>query len=177
MSNAPLAKTDDVVDVWRPLSDTTEAARIERLIAKASARLRQKCAFDIDARIALFQSGAVDPTALDPQIVADVVAAIVKRFLVNQDGVASNSQGAGPFSQAQTFVSRYDKSGADVRGTIQVTEADLEQLRPAVPAPTVGVVRVDPASPRVVIPHTPFGRFGLGGPVVVPDLYPDSGVE
>jgi hypothetical protein len=131
MSLAPLATPDDVADVWRPLT-ADETTQVLNLITKVSAKLRQKAPFDIDARIDLFSSDPADPTALDPVVVADVVATIVKRFIVNVDGVASSSEGMGPFSKSATFATFYDKTGADVRGAIQVTESDIDQLRPAV---------------------------------------------
>jgi hypothetical protein len=181
---APLAVPSDVEDVWRPLTDA-EKPRVLNLIAKASSKLRQKCPFDIDDRIGLFTSATdpeqLDVTALDPQIVADVVATIVKRFLVNQDGVASQSQGAGPFSKSATYVNRYDKTGSDVRGAIQVIDSDIEQLRPAVPAQTATSFEVGIPDPRVLVPRGGYsgqGRIGIGLPaVILPDIAPGTGNE
>lgn len=126
----PLADTSDVEAVWRPLQDT-EVGQVTALIARASAKLRHAVPFDIDARIALYATDPTQPTALDPMVVADVVATIVKRFMVNIEGVASSSEGVGPYSRSATFVNRYDKTGSDVRGAIQVIDSDIDQLRPA----------------------------------------------
>lgn len=178
-STDPLAQASDVADIWRPLS-TDETTRVTRLLAKASAKLRQKCPFDVDERIALFATDPDAEIALDPQIVADVVATVVKRFLVNPDGAASNSEGAGPYSRAATYVNRYDKTGSDVRGAIQFTESDIDQLRPAVPAQVASSFRVHVPEPQLLIPRAGRfnGPFGPGiGPIVVPDLVQDSGVE
>lgn len=147
-----LAQVSDVADIWRPVTDPDEAARVNNLLVKATAKLRKACPFDIDARIALFEAGSDDPTALDPVVVADRVALIVKRFLVNQTGVATLNESAGPYSRSSTFVNRYDKTGTDVRGELRVTDEDIDELRPAVPAPTVGSIRVRIPSPAVEIP-------------------------
>lgn len=138
---ATLALPGDVEDVWRPLS-TAEVPRVTNLIEKASARLRQKCPFDIDERISLFYDDSKAPTALDPAIVADVVATIVKRFLVNIEGAAASNESTGPFSKSTTWVNRYDKTGSDVRGAIEVTESDIDQLRPATPPELGGTIRL-----------------------------------
>jgi hypothetical protein len=179
---APLAQPSDVADIWRPLS-TAETTQVTSLIAKASAKLRQKAPFDVDARITLFTTNPTAPTALDPTVVADVVATIVKRFMVNIDGVASSSEGVGPYSRSATYVNRYDKTGSDVRGAIQVTDSDIEQLRPAVPAPTVGTFRVNIPRPEVLVPYgrrtaSPVSGQGYGS-VIVPDVnaIPANGYE
>lgn len=172
---APLATFNDVQDIWPPLTAAAadEVARVDRLIAKASTKLRQKCPFDIDARVALFQITPDDPIALDPQLVADVVASIVKRFLANPNGLVATSEGAGPFSHTETFVSRYDKTGADTRGGMQVTDSDIEQLRPAVPSQVPSTIRLHLPDPQLLIPHgNPRGL-----PAVVPDVFPGIGAE
>jgi hypothetical protein len=154
----PLASTDDVGNVWRPVADS-EISRVEWLISVASSKLRQQCPFDIDARIALYASDPKAPTALDPLTVASVVATIVKRFLVNQGGVVSQSEGAGPFSTSQTFVSRYDKAGADVRGAIVVTPADVDELRPATPTRIPAALQLVPT--RAMQPEPGFWPGGF----------------
>lgn len=175
--SAPLATTDDVADLWRPLS-ADEETRVGSLIAKASAKLRHACPFDIDARIALFTTDPSNPQALDPTVVADRVAIIVHRYLVNQDGAASLSEGVGGFSRSITFVNRYDKTGADVRGELRITDEDIDELRPAVPAPVPSSIRVNVPCPQVLYPHGYGSRDGMPGvPVVTPDPWPGSGVE
>jgi hypothetical protein len=178
-STEPLAETSDVADLWRPLSDA-ETTRVARLIVKATAQLRQNCPFDIDERIELYTTDPTAPIALDPTLVADVVATVVKRFLVNVDGVASSSEGVGPYSRSATFVNRYDKSGSDVRGALQVTESDIDRLRPAVPAPAPFAFRVGVPEPQLLIQRGARGTGTFGspiGPVVVPDFAPGTGVE
>lgn len=153
---APLADPSDVADLWRPLVDT-ELGRVANLIVKASARLRQQCPFDIDARISLYSTDPESPVALSPDIVADVVAGVVKRFLVNQVGVVSQTQTTGPFSISQSFVNRYDKTGTDVRGSLEVTESDIDQLRPATGTPVPRSIRMRPSD--TVFP------LGVAGPI------------
>lgn len=119
----PLATPDDVAVVWRPLTPD-ETVQVEALILRASAKLRHAARFNIDAAIAVHASDPTSPQAIDPIVVADVVATVVKRFLVNPNGAASEN--VGPYSRV--YVARSDKSGADVRGALAVTASDLEQL-------------------------------------------------
>lgn len=173
----PLADPGDVASIWRPLT-AAEEDQVADLIDKASAKLRQACPFDIDQRIALYATAPTALTALNPIVVADVVATIVKRFLVNREGFASISEGVGPYSRSGTFVNRYDKSGSDVRGAIQVTPSDIEQLRPAVPAPTAGSIRTNIPAPRVLYPQGyPTQQPIRPLPVVTPDFWPGSETE
>jgi len=137
-----LATPDDVAGIWQPIPDD-QNQRILDLIAKASARLRQKAPFDIDARIALFEADAADPKGLDPLIVADVVANIVKRVLINPSGILSGSETAGPFSRSQVFASRTSNSG-DAGNTLAVTDADIDALRVAQPSNLPGTIRLTP---------------------------------
>lgn len=169
MARDPFADPNDLAAVWRPLSDA-EAQQAMNLLAAASSKLRHACPFDIDARVALFEAGSTDPTALDPVLVTDVVVTIVKRYMVNIQGAATMSQSVGPYSQSATFVNRYDKTGSDVRGAIQVTDSDIDQLRPAVPADIPAVAHVAIPDPQVLVPAAVNVR-GVG-PVVIPDYAP-----
>jgi hypothetical protein len=170
---APLCTSSDVeAKLVRPLSDF-ETAHIAAWIGEASAQLRQRAPFDIDARMALFTDNVPDPAALNPDLVAGVTATVVKRFLVNPDGAFSSSEGVGPYSRSASFVNRYDKSGSATVGAIQVTDADVEQLRPATPAPTVGSFRVNIPRPELLVPGVlrEGSRFGpTYGSVIVPDI-------
>jgi hypothetical protein len=135
-SREPLADLDDLADVWRdpqqPLDDPEVQARCERLLAVASAKLRQRAPYDVDARIGLLSTDPADPAALDPQLVASVVANVVKRFLINPEGVVSQSDGVGPFPYSRNFVGMAARTGGqDERGQVIVTDDDLDQLRPA----------------------------------------------
>jgi hypothetical protein len=178
MSTEPLAQPSDVAALWHPLS-LTETDQVTALITKASARLRQQCPFDIDERIALFGTDPTNPIALNPDLVADLVATKVKNFLVNPDGVATSTDTAGPFSRSATFVNRYDKTGSDIRGSLQFTDADIEQIRPAVPFTAPSSFQVGVPDPQVVLPGYLTGRRGglPGVSVVVPDVFPDRGSE
>lgn len=170
-----LADPSDVADIWHPLSDA-ETTRVTRLIRKATTKLRQASPFDIDARIALFATNPEAPTALDPSLVADRVAIIVKRFLVNPEGVASSSEGVGPFSKSQTYVNRYDKTGSDVRGELRITEEDIDELRPAVPGFVPSSLRVAMPDPQLLVPRG-HGPGGVYGPTVIPDWSVGRGAE
>lgn len=173
---SPLAKPADVTDLLPPIGDY-DIDRIERHILKASASLRQLTPFDIDQRIDWFETGLGTPT-LDPLQVATVVATIVKRFMVNVEGVASRTDTEGPNSTSLTLVNRYDKSGSDTRGAIQATDADVQQLRPAVPSEIASSFRVGIPDPQLVIQHSWVrDRYGRSVPIVVPDFAPGSGVE
>lgn len=177
----PLCSFSDIeAKLVRPLSDF-EASYVDAWIAEASAQLRQAAPFDVDARMQMFKSGIPDPAALDPQLVAGVVATVIKNFLVNPVGAVTASETMGPYSQSHSYVNRYDKSGSDVRGRIQVTDADIDQLRPAVPAPIVGSFRVNMPRPELLVPGVireggPFGpRYGS---VIIPDIAnTDNGYE
>lgn len=174
---SPLAKPADVTDLLPPIGDY-DTDRIERHILKASASLRQVAPFDIDERIGLFLAAIDTPIALDPLLVATVVATIVKTFMINVEGVASRTDTEGPNSTSLTLVNRYDKSGSDTRGRIQATDADVQQLRPAVPSEIASSFRVGIPDPQLVIQHSWVrDRYGRSVPIVVPDFAPGSGVE
>lgn len=125
----PLAQVDDVAAIWRPIA-AGEIARVAHLIDVASAKLRARLPFDIDARTALYAVDPLDPIALDPVVVANVVAAIVKRVLVNPEGLASTTQSVGPYSESRTFSG---KAESEARGEIYVTEDDVCELLPKQP--------------------------------------------
>lgn len=118
----PLANPEDVAAIWRPVA-AGEVARVTYLIALASAQLRARLPFDVDARIALVPPA---PLALDPVLVAGVVARIVKRALVNPDGLQSSTRTVGPYSESRTFVS----GDVDASGDVSVTDADIADLMP-----------------------------------------------
>lgn len=149
---APLATTDDVADLWRPLTAGAETDRVARLILKASALLRQKVPW-VDARMAAFGVDSTDPTGLDPELVANVVATMCKRFLVNPDGATNTSETTGPFSHSKGYALRGDK---DVRGELLVTESDIQALMPAKKSKSrIGTIK---ARPRLA--PWPFGDMG-----------------
>jgi hypothetical protein len=152
----PLATTDDVADLWRPFTSTDEQARVSRLVVKASALLRQALPW-VDARIARFNADPTDLGGLDPVLVANVVATICKRFLVNPDGATNTTETSGPFSHAKGFALRGDK---DVRGELFIAESDILALMPAKKTKSrIGTIK---ARPRMA----PWPYGDLGNPAV-----------
>lgn len=108
MPIAPFATADDVAARWRPLTDA-ELNVVPTLCADASSLIRSQYP-GIDSEIA---SGA-----LDPNIPTIVCANMVKRALIApSDGVASQTQGEGPFSVAQSF--------ANPLGNLFLTAAEI----------------------------------------------------
>jgi hypothetical protein len=147
-----LCTADDVADLWRPPVDDTERAKIDRLIGKASALLRQKLP-SVDARIATFATTPTDVSALDPDTVAAVVATVVKRFLSNPDGTTHVSKTLGGASVSYGYALRGDR---DVRGELIVTDDDLTKLEaPTSSKPWIASVttkhRLAPSSTRDAI--------------------------
>jgi hypothetical protein len=136
--------------MWRPLSPD-ENGRAYGLLEKASALLRQALP-SVDDRIAAFAVDPRDPVGLDPVTVSMVVATMVKRFLSNVQGVAS--EGVGPYHVA--YAIRGEK---DVRGELQVTQTDLDALKPySSKKSKLGSIRTSPA-----MAPWPFGRLGVAG--------------
>ncbi|MGZ6852470.1 MAG: Gp19/Gp15/Gp42 family protein [Mycobacteriaceae bacterium] len=162
----PLATTDDVADLWRPFTSTDEEARVSRLVAKASALLRQALP-SVDARIARFNVDSADLGGLDPVTVATVVATMVKRYLVNPDGATNTSETAGQFSHAKGFALRGDK---DVRGELIVTESDIAALTPASPLrPRMATLRTK----ALLAPRHP-SSLDDSGPLLDPGMTADD---
>lgn len=163
-----LATQQDLEDIWRPVT-TAEQPAILRLLSKASALLLQQ-APHIPARIAAFAVDPATPGAIDPVVVAVVVAQIVKRYVVNPDGLSTSSETVGPYSQSKSFVDRYEGTdgSASMRGGLQVTKADLAMIKPYVTAGRIGSIRVKAGLAPV---HTVFGTFE---PAEVLNADPDS---
>lgn len=150
----PLCDTSDVsTQLLRPLTDEAEVIAVEQLIAAASALLRT-AAPSIDTRVARYRLNPQDLTAISPETVAVVVAGVVKRYMRNPEGIASES--AGPFSV--TYALRSEK---DARGVLQITESDLRVLFPNRKRMRAGTIRT-----RAALAPRPVGRYG-----------PVSGVE
>lgn len=161
----PLAEPADVADAWRPLTDDTEVSRIIRLIRKASAQLRQIMP-TIDRRIGLFSTDPTSPLALDPILVADVVATAVRDFVVNPAGAISETQGVGPYSHSVTYAARGINDAS--RGTLAFSAALLAKLQPTVSESLARrAIRMRPA-----LAPFPLGRYG--GPNQLGGDYPDQ---
>ena len=110
--SASLASISDLEDRWRPISDS-EATKVDTLLGDASALLRAEFP-SIDDTIA---SGA-----LQAEVVAAVVSQMVKRaLLAPADGIASETAGAGPFSQTQQY--------ANPLGNVFLTAAERTLIR------------------------------------------------
>jgi hypothetical protein len=153
MTTNALATTNDLEDMWRPLT-SSEIPRAVRLINKASSLLRQKAPY-VDARMARFTADSTDLGGLDPTTVSMVVATMVKRFLSNVDGIVTEAEAAGPFNHSRTYAIRGEK---DVRGELQVTASDLEALAPHTSKRSaLGSIRTRPHLAR-----WPYGD--VGGP-------------
>lgn len=115
----PLAQLADVEAVWRPVVDAQQVAQVSHLILLASAKVRALVT-NLDARTVLPEGDAL---RLDPVLVAGVVANIVKRVLVNPDGLQSSTRTVGPYSESQTH------GASEPRGLV-VTPEDLAELLP-----------------------------------------------
>lgn len=155
-----LATVDDLEDMWRPLQPD-EVDRASGLLLRASALLRQ-AAPHVDARITQFNDDPTNVQALDPLLVATVVATIVKRFISNVEGITNRTE--GPFSTS--YALRGDK---DIRGEMIVNAADLDKLKPYLPQRRIGSIRVRPAM-------APFPYGDLGSPILASAWIEDTGV-
>jgi hypothetical protein len=156
VATTPLAQQSDVeAALLRPLTET-ETTYITKLIAQASALLRNS-APSVDDRIALFTADPTNPRGVSWDVVSAVVGGIIKRYMVNPKGLASTSDTTGPYNQGETFALRSEK---DVRGLLEVTPEDLAILFPSRKRLKAGNIRLRPAlAPR------PVGRYG-GYPTV-----------
>lgn len=145
------ATSDDVAAaLLRPLTEQ-ESQYVAQLLISASALLRNASPA-LDSRIALYESDPTTPRAVDPDVVAAVAAGIVKRYLVNPKGLASTTEGVGPYSHGETYALRAE---ADVRGVMQVTAEDLATLTPNRRRLRAGSIRTRPGlAPR------PVGHYG-----------------
>jgi hypothetical protein len=143
-----LCTTGDVETLLlRPLT-TDETPYVQDLVNKASDLMRNAVP-SIDDRIARWAPGGADRTAVSPGTAATVVAGVVKRYLRNPDGVASQS--SGPFSVS--YALRGDNTGP--RGVLEITSDDIRTLFPNRKRPRAGTIRTRPAlAPR------PVGRYG-----------------
>lgn len=153
-----LADLEDLQQLLSTPIAESDAIRMTGLLMRASALLRQK-APHTDQRIA--------DGSLDPLIVSTVVAGIVKRMVTNPDGASSKTVSTGPYSTSVSYVDRYE--GVDgslaVRGGLQVTKSDLDQLRPTPTAASrIGSIKLRPAlAPGIGWQGDEFVESGLAG--------------
>jgi hypothetical protein len=153
----PFAEPLDVeTALLRPLTDT-ELVYVPGLLQQASDQLRNK-APSIDNRIAWYLADRTNPAGVSPGVVASVIAGVVKRYMSNPRGWASETETVGIYSTSHSYALRGEK---ETRGALQVTDDDLRELFPNRKRLRVGSLRLQPAlAPR------PVGRYGpLPGPV------------
>lgn len=130
-----LVTPDDVeTALLRPLT-ATEQSYIDSLIRQASAQLRTAMP-TFDERLA-----ATDETAISPDTVAAMLAGVIKRYMVNPQGIASHSEGMGPYSETNSYTS-YGKALSG-NGDLAVTAADLAKLNPSAGV-EAGTIRTRP---------------------------------
>lgn len=117
MSLPAFADVQDLVDRWRPLT-SAEADVADTLLFDASMLIRGRFP-GIDGQVA---SGQVDRA-----ILTIVTAGMVKRAMIAPaDGVASQSEGMGPYSHSQTY--------ANPLGNVFLTAADLVLIQGYLPS-------------------------------------------
>lgn len=108
-----------------------EAARIGGLIDQVSARLRNRRP-DVDDLIEAWSASPRPANAVDPDVVASVLAEILTRKLNNPKGLWSQSDSStdGPYSDthSETYPGQRGGDGAGAVGGIEVTDSDLRQI-------------------------------------------------
>lgn len=122
---------------------------LKSLIKVASSRLRNRVP-SVDARIALWQTTPGVQGALDPDLVANVVATMVKRAVTNPSGASSvtDQETVGPYSRSTTS-SFSNGQGSTPVGEIVVTDADLIALGIATRRGRMRSIPVRPSMPGV----------------------------
>jgi hypothetical protein len=102
----------------RPLTDGEDAV-MDALIAEASALLRW-------ARPSIDEDLARWPTAgIDPDVVTAMLASVIKRLLINPNGLVSSSETEGDYSISENY-----GTVTSTTGDLQITAADLAKLLP-----------------------------------------------
>lgn len=139
----PFATAEDLENAWRPLSDT-EKTRATYLLGKASRQLRAE-ASTLDVRTVLAPDG---PDYLDPDLVKDVVCAMVKRVM---EAEASGMNAGGPVESWQTSVGPFQDSFrySNPTGDMYLTKAERRLLG-------VGGQAVFTVSMAPPVPVTPY---------------------
>lgn len=111
---APLAISDDVVELWKPLT-AQETVNVDAMLRYVSALIRAKVP-NLDAR--------VSAGTLDEDLVTFAAVMPVKRVLMNQDGVRQRSENTGPYSDSITVDSAISS------GLLVVNDTDVAALLP-----------------------------------------------
>lgn len=134
----------------RPLT-TVEAQYIDQLVDQASALLRTAVPA-IDTRIAKWVANPNDLTGVSTATVSACVAGVIKRYIANPLGRASEGNTTGPFGHTVSYALRGEK---ERRGTLEITSDDIAVLFPSRKRPRAGTFRLRPTlAPR------PVGRYG-----------------
>jgi hypothetical protein len=137
----PFATSDDVADLWRPLTDT-ESNQVDSLLLVASAQLRQRLR-NIDDRIALFASTPTADLALDPILAVNAVVNAVRRYLNNPTGALNQTVTTGPYSKT---IGYGERTGSQFlpRGVVLITDDDVAPLLPPDAEFVPGAIRQQP---------------------------------
>jgi hypothetical protein len=128
MAAGDFAVAADVAAVWRPLT-AAETEVAGTLVTYASALLRSLVP-NIDQRIT--------DGDLDGALARLAVVQMVKRVLINPEGVRSESETTGPFSESKTW-----DVGRAV-GRLSVTAEDLALVAGRAAGPRVRSIRLQP---------------------------------
>lgn len=149
MANEPFATYGDVEEIWRTLTPE-EQTRATKLIEYASRKIR-RLFVNIDDRIA---AGSLDP--LDVEM---VVVAMVKRAMMNSslEGMASQSQTAGPFAQTV--------KPSNPNGNLYLTKDEIASL--GTRRAPMGMIRTTSGYPRM--PHHQHHLHRPIGPEWIPE--------
>jgi hypothetical protein len=113
----------------RPLT-SEESSAADYLMTTVSAMLRSAMR-SIDSRIAAFEADATDPAGIDPQVVAAMLAGVIKRTLDNPRGLWSRSESSGPYSESETYPGVRGGDGAGEALGLTITASDLAKLNPS----------------------------------------------
>lgn len=114
----------------RPLTQL-ELDLLPDLIGQVSARLRHRRP-DVDDLIEAWSASPRPSNAVNPDVVASVLAERLTRKLNNPKGLWSQSDSStdGPYSDShsETYPGQRGGDGADAVGGIEVTDSDLRQI-------------------------------------------------
>lgn len=87
----------------------------------------------IDEWIAEWTQVPRPATALDPIVVASMLAAVIKRTLTNPRGLWSTSETDGDYSYSETYPGQRAGATAGTPGDLEITTDDLAKLRATSP--------------------------------------------
>jgi hypothetical protein len=123
----PLVEQSHVEAVLLRSLTTTEAQFINTLCEQASALLRVR-RHTIDTRIALWDTSPDEPTAVNPDVVAAMLATVIKRAMVNPRGLWSTSETDGDYSYSETYPGQRSGTDGGTPGEIVIVDSDLAKI-------------------------------------------------